>query len=123
MEMFGPDFEKFDAQEEAAHPHPHSTPTTTEDDPTTNRVDKAKKGKIAAKATGLQYQFQIMESMGIPREEIKNFADPYFWLKYFPPICMVYALCLLHCTVLTVSVGGQQRIRFAHRLAPLLHHD
>ena len=51
--------------------------------------DKAKKGKVAAKATGLQYQFQIMESMGVPREEIKKFADPYFWLKYYPPICIV----------------------------------
>ena len=86
--MFGPEFEKFDAQDEAAHPHPHSAPTTTEDDPTTNRVDKAKKGKIAAKATGLQYQFQIMDSIGVPRSEIKQFADPYYWLDYFPPICM-----------------------------------
>ena len=23
---------------------------------------------------------------GVPREEIKQFADPYHWLKYFPPI-------------------------------------
>ena len=35
------------------------------------------KGKIAAKTTGLQYQLQIMELMGVPREEIKKFADPY----------------------------------------------
>ena len=27
--------------------------------------------------------------MGVPRNEIKNFADPYYWLKYYPPICMV----------------------------------
>ena len=110
--MFGEDFAGFNAQEEAAHPHPHPAPTATEDDPdrastqgtapavTDNtasgakqsdgaRVDKAKKGKVAAKATGLQYQFQIMESMGVPREEIKKFADPYFWLKYYPPICIV----------------------------------
>ncbi|GJF00478.1 leucine-tRNA ligase [Phanerochaete sordida] len=88
MEMFGPDFEKFSAQEESANPHPHAAPTATEDDPATNRVDKAKKGKVAAKATGLQYQFQIMESIGVPRAEIKKFADPYYWLDYFPPICM-----------------------------------
>ncbi|EKM52613.1 uncharacterized protein PHACADRAFT_261160 [Phanerochaete carnosa HHB-10118-sp] len=88
IEMFGPDFEKFDAQEEAVHPHSHAIPTTTEDDPGSNRVDKAKKGKVAAKATGLQYQFQIMESIGVPRSEIKKFADPYYWLDYFPPICM-----------------------------------
>lgn len=86
--MFGPNFEKFDAEEEATDPQPHTAPTTTEDDPASHRVDKAKKGKVAAKATGLQYQFQIMESIGVPVEEIKKFADPYYWLEYFPPICM-----------------------------------
>ena len=111
IELFGEDFSGFSAQEEAVHPHPHPAPTATEDDPdraTTQgttaapatdaaatkesegaRVDKAKKGKVAAKSTGLQYQFQIMESIGVPREEIKKFADPYYWLEYFPPICMV----------------------------------
>lgn len=105
IELFGEDFSGFNAQEEAAHPHPHPAPTATEDDPdreTTQsvpvagakeadgaRVDKGKKGKVAAKATGLKYQFQIMESIGVPREEIKKFADPYYWLEYFPPICMV----------------------------------
>ncbi|EMD35016.1 hypothetical protein CERSUDRAFT_116529 [Gelatoporia subvermispora B] len=81
LEMFGADFEKFKPEEEPAAP----TPSTSNAPP--KAVDKARKGKVAAKATGLQYQFQIMESMGIPREEIKNFADPYYWLKYFPPIC------------------------------------
>ena len=28
-----------------------------------------------------------MESIGVPREEIKNFADPAHWIDYFPPIC------------------------------------
>lgn len=27
-----------------------------------------------------------MESIGVPRDEIKKFADPHHWLKYFPPI-------------------------------------
>lgn len=82
--MFGPDFERFEVAEEEA-------PAATADPSTApaKAVDKAKKGKVAAKATGLQYQFQIMESMGIPRAEIKKFADPYYWLKYFPPICKV----------------------------------
>ena len=89
MELFGPNFENFQPEEEAANPTPHPAPTTTEDDPQKSaRVDKAKKGKVAAKATGLQYQFQIMESIGVPREEIKKFADPLHWLKYFPPIAM-----------------------------------
>ena len=49
---------------------------------------KAKKGKIQLKSTGLTYQFQIMESIGIPRTEIKKFADPYHWVRHFPPIAM-----------------------------------
>ncbi|KAI0651318.1 leucine-tRNA ligase [Trametes meyenii] len=80
IEMFGEDFEKFVPDAEPA-------PATTSDAPA-KAADKAKKGKVAAKATGLQYQFQIIESMGVPRNEIKKFADPYFWLKYYPPICI-----------------------------------
>ncbi|KAG0084434.1 cytosolic leucyl tRNA synthetase [Podila epicladia] len=45
----------------------------------------AKKGKIVAKSTGLKYQFQIMEQIGVPREDIHKFADPQQWLTYFPP--------------------------------------
>ena len=80
IEMFGENFERFVADEEPA-------PAASTD--ASKPADKAKKGKVAAKATGLQYQFQIMETMDIPREEIKKFADPYYWLKYYPPICMV----------------------------------
>lgn len=29
-----------------------------------------------------------MEATGVPRAEIKKFADPQHWLKYYPPICM-----------------------------------
>ena len=83
IEMFGENFERFVPDEESAPAASSST------DGAAKPADKAKKGKVAAKATGLQYQFQIMESMGVPREEIKKFADPYFWLKYYPPICIV----------------------------------
>ncbi|KAI1787323.1 leucine-tRNA ligase [Ganoderma leucocontextum] len=83
LEMFGETFERF-VPDSDANP---AAPTTTLDGPA-KPADKAKKGKVAAKATGLQYQFQIMESMGVPREEIKKFADPYYWLKYYPPICI-----------------------------------
>ncbi|RKP34773.1 hypothetical protein BJ085DRAFT_24481, partial [Dimargaris cristalligena] len=44
--------------------------------------------KVAAKATGAKYQFQIMQSMGIPLEEIHKFADPQHWLTYFPPLAI-----------------------------------
>ncbi|GAA5938691.1 leucine--tRNA ligase CDC60 [Sporobolomyces koalae] len=91
MEMFGQDFENYGKDEPAAEVVPTDEPgnatalattsTTTSSDPA-----KAKKGKLAAKSTGLQYQFQIMESIGVKRDEIKQFADPLHWLKYFPPI-------------------------------------
>jgi leucyl-tRNA synthetase len=55
---------------------------------------KGRKGKLAAKSTGLTYQFQIMESIGVPRSEIKKFADPYYWLTYFPPIAIVSFILL-----------------------------
>ncbi|KIK94180.1 hypothetical protein PAXRUDRAFT_828265 [Paxillus rubicundulus Ve08.2h10] len=83
MEMFGENFERYD-------PEPKDEkPKATENGPAapTTQVGKASKGKIAAKATGLTYQFQIMESIGVPRHEVKKFADPYYWLSYFPPIC------------------------------------
>jgi leucyl-tRNA synthetase len=82
MEMFGPDFENYEerATDEKEKPSAPSAQVA---------VGKATKGKIAAKSTGLTYQFQIMESIGVPRSEIKKFADPYHWLTYFPPICIV----------------------------------
>lgn len=84
MELFGENFERYDPNAE------DETPKVTENGPApTAQVGKATKGKVAAKATGLTYQFQIMESIGVPREEVKKFADPYHWLSYFPPICKV----------------------------------
>ncbi|KAH9990344.1 leucyl-tRNA synthetase [Russula vinacea] len=82
MEMFGQDFENFEAPEEDAD----DEPVVETGNPSAPRIDKAKKGKLAAKSTGHTYQFQIMESIGVPRSEVKKFADPYHWLGYFPPI-------------------------------------
>lgn len=91
MEMFGSNFENYRDPEEDEAPVP---PANVKNAPTA--VDKAKKGKIQAKATGHKYQFQIMESIGVPREDIKKFADPYYWLTYFPPITIVsHATCTL----------------------------
>ncbi|GJN92309.1 hypothetical protein Rhopal_005339-T1 [Rhodotorula paludigena] len=92
MEMFGEDFEKHGqpAEEETvvATEEPGNATAVATTSTTTGSSDpsKAKKGKLAAKSTGLQYQFQIMESIGVPRSEIKKFADPYHWLEHFPPI-------------------------------------
>lgn len=38
-----------------------------------------------AKTGAAKYQWQIMQSIGVPDEEIKEFADAYYWLDYFPP--------------------------------------
>ena len=82
--MFGQDFERFTDEAPAT-----DAPAPIQANEAPAAVDRAKKGKVAAKSTGLAYQFQIMESIGIPREEIKRFADPQYWLHYFPPITKV----------------------------------
>lgn len=84
LEMFGENFERYDETAGAEKPKPTENGSAAP----TPAVGKATKGKVAAKATGLTYQFQIMESMGIPRSEVKKFADPRYWLSYFPPICV-----------------------------------
>lgn len=53
--MFGEDFSGYDP--EAAQPEKAEVFKSAD-------VTKATKGKIANKATGLTYQFQIMESIG-----------------------------------------------------------
>ncbi|KAI9677845.1 MAG: cytosolic leucyl tRNA synthetase [Trizodia sp. TS-e1964] len=83
--MFGTEFEGYSedaATEELPNPAPAQNQT---------RVDvtkfTAKKGKVAAKTVKSKYQFQIMLTLGIPRSEIHRFADPQYWLTYFPPLC------------------------------------
>jgi leucyl-tRNA synthetase len=56
-----------------------------------------KKGKVASKSTGQKYQFQIMRSTDVPESEIPKFAEPEYWLKYFPPLAIVrifWFICL-----------------------------
>ena len=84
MEMFGEDFSGFSEDANPATPLPH-TPTPAKSLESTD-PSKAKKGKLNAKSTGLTYQFQILELIGVPRNEIKKFADPHHWLQFFPPI-------------------------------------
>lgn len=47
---------------------------------------KGKKSKATAKAGVAKFQWQIMQSLGLQNEEIKNFADANYWLGYFPPL-------------------------------------
>ncbi|KAF8920816.1 hypothetical protein CPB85DRAFT_1211532 [Mucidula mucida] len=89
IELFGPDFENYEtvqAQIEAADAEKEKEVVAPTGDPLDK--SKAKKGKLQAKSTGHTYQFQIMESIGVPKADIKQFADPYHWLTYFPPIAI-----------------------------------
>lgn len=84
IDMFGPDFERYSAEaEEESKPAPVASAPAV--------IGKATKGKLNAKSTGLKYQFQILEAIGIPRGDIKKFADAQHWLTYFPPQCIVRA--------------------------------
>lgn len=49
---------------------------------------KSKRSKATAKAGTAAYQWQIMQSLGLCDDEIVNFADPHFWLSYFPPLAI-----------------------------------
>lgn len=90
IEKFGKNFERFDeyqAQQEALNgeapiPAPVQGINKKED------ITKfsSSKSKATAKNVKTNYQFQSMLAMGIPKEEIHKFSDPYYWLEYFPPI-------------------------------------
>lgn len=49
-------------------------------------VKKEKHAKLAAKAGGSKYQWDIMKMLGIPENDIAAFQDANHWLKFFPPI-------------------------------------
>jgi leucyl-tRNA synthetase len=92
IEMFGLEFERCtedenvgkDQESNAGIASPAPSQAQARDDVT---KFTAKKGKAAAKAVKVKYQFQIMLSLGIPQNEIHRFADPQYWLTFFPPLC------------------------------------
>ncbi|XP_071786614.1 leucine--tRNA ligase, cytoplasmic-like [Asterias amurensis] len=47
---------------------------------------KGKKSKVLAKTGPAKFQWQIMQSLDIPEEEIPLFAHTDHWLEYFPPL-------------------------------------
>lgn len=49
---------------------------------------KGKKSKAVAKTGSAKYQWQIMQSLGLKDEEIKDFANAEHWLNYFPPLAV-----------------------------------
>lgn len=85
MEMFGEDFSRY-KEDEPEEVEPAAATAAPAKSLESTDPSKAKKGKLNAKSTGLTYQFQILELIGVPRDELKKFADPYHWLHYFPPI-------------------------------------
>ena len=89
IELFGKGFEGYKEEFDNEEPRLAPVATTTKEDVT---KFSAKKGKAAAKAVKLKYQFQIMKALGIPQQEVSKFADPLYWLEFFPP------LCKQHCT-------------------------
>lgn len=49
---------------------------------------KGKKSKAVAKTGSAKYQWQIMQSLGLQDEDIKQFANAEHWLNYFPPLAV-----------------------------------
>ncbi|KAJ3373383.1 cytosolic leucyl tRNA synthetase [Allomyces arbusculus] len=91
VELFGQNFENFErvsaelakAEAEAQRQKELEAQMASANvDPT--KIVK-KHSKVAAKTGPAKYQWQIMESMGVNRAEIHKFADPLYWLQYFPP--------------------------------------
>lgn len=50
---------------------------------------KGKKSKAIAKQGTAKYQWEIMQSLGLPDNEIAKFADASYWLDYFPPLAVL----------------------------------
>jgi leucyl-tRNA synthetase len=84
VKMFGRDFENYREEESVVEEVAAPASKDAKTDPTKFR---AQKGKAAAKQVKMKYQFQILQSIGIPKEEIHLFADPQYWLEFFPPLC------------------------------------
>lgn len=91
IEMFGENFdqnlpsaETQEAEAAAGEAAKASKEAAAKTDPT---KFKAKKSKAVAKAGTAKFQHEIMMQLGIPREEVRNFAEADYWLKYFPPLC------------------------------------
>ncbi|VVT49893.1 uncharacterized protein SAPINGB_P002496 [Magnusiomyces paraingens] len=83
IELFGENFENAPKDTE-----PELEPVAAQNKPKED-VEKfvSKKSKAVAKTGRAKYQYEIMEQLGIPLEDVKKFADPNYWLTYFPPLC------------------------------------
>ncbi|ALC38838.1 CG33123 [Drosophila busckii] len=70
---------------EAVEEKPVEAPTQSE---VPKDKSKGKKSKAVAKTGSAKYQWQIMQSLGLKDEDIKQFANAEHWLNYFPPLAV-----------------------------------
>ncbi|RMZ71551.1 hypothetical protein GMOD_00006676 [Pyrenophora seminiperda CCB06] len=71
--LLGKNFEGY-TEEDAAEDKANATPAVSTKHEDVTKFT-AKKGKAASKVVKKKYQFQIMQALGIPKEEIHLFAD------------------------------------------------
>lgn len=84
VELFGEDFSGVPAETDETEEEPaKKEEQKSKTDPT---KFTAKKSKVAQKTGRAKYQFEIMQQLGIPIDEISKFKDPYHWLTFFPPL-------------------------------------
>ncbi|XP_023175082.2 leucine--tRNA ligase, cytoplasmic [Drosophila hydei] len=84
------------ARELETYGYPPKFPETEEEVPVVEQSQsevpkdksKGKKSKAVAKTGSAKYQWQIMQSLGLQDEEIKQFANAEHWLSYFPPLAV-----------------------------------
>jgi leucyl-tRNA synthetase len=86
VKKFGQDFAGYKEEEEEEEVVEEKAPVAKQTKEDITKF-KATKGKAAAKQVKMRYQFQIMQAIGIPTDEIHKFADPQHWLQHFPPLC------------------------------------
>lgn len=88
VKKFGQNFEKFDEWQAAQETQNGDVIAPVQGINKKEDITKfsSNKSKATAKNVKTNFQFQSMLAMGIPKEEIHKFADPYYWLEYFPPI-------------------------------------
>ncbi|KAJ5168003.1 Leucine--tRNA ligase cytoplasmic [Penicillium canariense] len=84
VKLFGQNFEGYKEDGEASVPAAPTQETKPEAKAQAEKFS-GKKSKAAAKSVKMKYQFQIMLAIGVPLEDIHQFADANHWLHHFPP--------------------------------------
>ncbi|KAI0594946.1 hypothetical protein F4775DRAFT_572023 [Biscogniauxia sp. FL1348] len=88
IELFGANFERYHEDEDEVEVEAEKAQDPEPGEQAQGANFRSNKSKAAAKTVKAKYQFQIMLSQGIPRDEIHRFADPYHWVRVFPELAM-----------------------------------